>query len=364
MDCPHCGRAIAEDSRLCPACGADLVSSPVPRPRRRLGPRLKNAAAGYVFLLPNILGFLTFTLGPVVAAFLLSFTQWDAVSDWRLARPVGLQNYQHFLGFQQTPQGVRPNDPEFWQYLGNTVFLMSGIPLGMVLSLLLALLLDQRLRGVVVFRTVYFLPSICAAVALAMLWKWVYAPEFGLANEFLRKLHVVTDGPGGLLNAPLEALGLKQPGDPLKWLLDPSVAKPALILVWLWAGIGGYNCILYLAGLQNIPRELYEAAEMDGAGWWPKLRFITWPQLAPTTFFILTMSIIGGLQGGFAHIHIMTGGGPAGATTNVLYYIYNHAFQWFKMGQAAALAMILFAIIFVLTLINWKYGRSSAAELQ
>ncbi len=335
-----------------------------PRPRRPFGVRLQAALSGYVFLVPNILGFLTFTLGPVAGAFLLSFTQWDAVSSWREAGFVGLRNYGQFVGFERTAEGWRANDPEFWQYLYNTVFLMSGIPISMVLSLAAALLLDQKLRGIVAFRTIYFLPSICAAVAIAMLWKWVYGPEFGLANELLRNTHVVTDAPGGLLNGPLEASGLKGPGEPLKWLLDPPLAKPALIMVWLWAGIGGYNCILYLAGLQNIPRELYEAAEIDGAGWWHKLRHITWPMLAPTTFFILTISIIAGFQGGFAHIHIMTGGGPAGATTNLLYYIYNHAFQWFKMGEAASLAMILFVIIFVLTLVNWKYGRAAAVELQ
>jgi multiple sugar transport system permease protein len=190
-----------------------------------------------------------------------------------------------------------------------------------------------------------------------MLWRWLYNPDFGLVNDFLRALHLVTPGPGGVLNPLLEAAGAKQPGESIKWIADPAWAKPALILMGLWVGIGGQNCILYLAGLQGIPGELYEAAEMDGAGWWQKLRYITWPMLAPTTFFILIMSIIYGFQSGFVGIHILTRGGPAGATTNVLYYIYNHAFEWFKMGRASALAMILFAVVFTFTLINWKFGK-------
>jgi multiple sugar transport system permease protein len=233
----------------------------------------------------------------------------------------------------------------------------------MILSLAAALLMNQKLRGIVAFRTAYFLPSICSAVAVAMLFQWLYNPKFGLLSDVLRALHLVTPGPGGLLNGPLEALNLKQPGEPLKWLTHTSLAKPSLILMGLWAAIGGQNCILYLAGLQGIPEELYEAADMDGANGWHKLRHITWPMLAPTTFFILVMSIIHGFQSGFVGIHMLTRGGPAGATTNLLYYIYNHAFEWFKMGRAAALSMILFVVVFGLTLVNWRFGRKGVEYL-
>lgn len=325
--------------------------------------RLLATLGAYAFIGPNLIGFLTFTLLPILAAMLLSFTDWDAVKplrSWHEVREiwVGVQHYRDILGFHQEPGGaLRPNDERFWQYAYNTLFLMLGIPFGIALSLLTALLLNQKLRGIVLFRTAYFIPSVCAAVAVAMLWRWLYNPKFGLINEVLRLLHLVTPGPGGLLNGPLQALGLKEAGEPLKWLAHPKLAKPSLILMGLWAEIGGQSCVIYLAGLQGIPDELYEAAEIDGASGWQKLRHITWPMLAPTTFFILVMSIIHGFQSGFVGIHILTRGGPAGATTNLLYYIYNHAFEWFKMGRAAALAMILFVIVFTITLINWKYGR-------
>ncbi len=288
------------------------------------------------FLLPNALGFLTFTLLPVLAAFLLSFTRWDAVESWQGIRWAGLDNYRDILGFMRGPEGLQASDEQFWQTMYNTVFLMLGIPLGMALSFFTALLMNQRLRGITLYRVIYFLPTVCSAVAVAMVWRWVYDADWGLLNQGLRVAGV--DSPPG-------------------WLIDPSWAKPALILMGLWMGIGGYNCVLYLAGLQNIPPEFYEAADMDGADWWHKVRHITWPMLAPTTFFIFVMSIIAGFQGYFVSIHILTRGGPAGSTTNLLYYIYQSAFDHQKMGYACALAMILFALIFVCTLLNWKYGK-------
>jgi len=367
--CPNCQQPLPQGARECRFCGGKLDLRPSAAPPQRPHARLLDALSGYAFLAPNLIGFLTFTLLPVLAAFLLSFTEWDAVRpvrSWHEARQlwVGGRHYADILGFHRDETGkVEPNDERFWKYCANTVFLMLGIPIGMALSLFAALLMNQKLRGIVLFRTAYFVPSICSAVAVAMLWRWLYNPEYGLANDGLRALHVVTASAGGLLNAPLEAVGLKAPGEPLKWLSEPGLAKPALILMALWAEIGGQNCILYLAGLQGIPDELYEAAEIDGAGWWQKLRYITWPMLAPTTFFILVMSIIHGFQSGFVGIHILTRGGPAGATTNLLYYIYNHAFEWFKMGRAAALAMILFAVVFGLTLINWRFGRRGVEYL-
>lgn len=367
--CPKCRQPVATSLRECPFCGAPIEVRPTTAPPRSLRSRVVEALGGYAFIAPNAIGFLTFTLLPVLAAFLLSFTEWDAVRPVHGYQEikqlwVGGRHYQDILGFRRDDQGhLQPNDERFWQYCYNTLFLMLGIPIGMVLSLLCALLMNQKLRGIVVFRTVYFIPSICSAVAVAMLWRWLYNPQFGLINDSLRALHLVTPSGGGLLNTPLEAAGLKAPGEPLKWLTDPGLAKPALIIMGLWAAIGGQNCILYLAGLQGIPDELYEEAEIDGASWWHKLRYVTWPMLAPTTFFIFVMSIIYGFQAGFVAIHMLTRGGPAGATTNLLYYIYNHAFEWFKMGRASALAMILFAVVFILTLINWKFGRRGVEYL-
>jgi len=304
---------------------ASTTDRPRARRRRHLG--------SYLFLAPNFLGFLAFTLLPVGAAFILSFTEWGLLGH---PRYVGLANFSKLLGFHRQGGALTANDPYFWKYLGNTVFLMLGIPLSIAGSLFSALLLNQRLRGVVLFRTLFFLPSICSAVAVTLLWKWIFQEDYGLLNTWLRGVGVA---------------------DPPRWLVSTAWAKPAFIIMGLWTAVGGYNMILYLAGLQNIPAELYEAAAMDGANWWQRLRHVTWPLLAPTTFFITTMSIIAGFQGGFVAAYMMTGGGPAGATTTIMLYIYQNAFQWFQMGYAAAIACILFALIFGFTLLNWRLSQ-------
>jgi len=295
--------------------------------------RLWQHAGAYAFLLPNLAGFLVFTLLPVLVVGVLAFTRWGVLDSpqW-----VGLRNFRLLLGFHA--EGGRPvaSDPFFWKYLWNTVFLMSGLPLAVAGSLLLALLLNQRLRGVVAYRTIFFLPAICSPVAVALLWKWIYAPDFGVLNWTLTRL--------GLAHPP-------------NWLQTTEWAKPAFILMGLWIAVGGYNCVLYLAGLQGIPGELYEAADMDGASGWQKLRHITWPLLSPTTFFIVVMGVIAGFQGGFTAAFMMTDGGPAGATTTIMYYIYRLAFQWFEMGYAAAVALVLFVLVFGFTLVNWHLGK-------
>ncbi len=307
--------------------------------------KLKDAARGYAFLAPNILGFLVFTFLPILAAFGLSLVKWDVISgfDFSKMQFVGLGNFAKLLGFHVVNGAVKPNDAKFWYYLYNTGFLMLGIPVSMGLSLAAALLMHQRLKGIAFFRTIYFLPTISSIVAIALLWKWIYSPDYGLINALLTYgIHI---GP----------LHLHIPNPP-KWLADRQWAKPALMLMWLWRDVGGYNCILYLAGLQQIPEELYEAADLDGAGSWAKFRNITFPMLSATTFFILTMSLIGGFQGGFTEAYLMTEGGPAGATTTVMYYIFSNGFEWFKMGYAAALSVVLFAVVFVATLFNWRFG--------
>jgi len=295
--------------------------------------RLLEHAGAYAFLLPNLLGFLTFTLLPVLAVGLLAFTRWGVIDrpQW-----VGLRNFGQLLGFHAEGGRLLANDGRFWQYLWNTVYLMSGLPLAVVGSLLLALLLNQRLRGVVGYRTIFFLPAVCSPVAVTLLWKWIYEPDFGV------------------LNWGLTLLGVAHPPN---WLQSTEWAKPAFILMGLWAAVGGYNCVLYLAGLQGIPQELYEAADIDGASGWQKLRHITWPLLSPTTFFIVVMGVIAGFQGGFTAAFMMTDGGPVGATTTVMYYIYRRAFQWFEMGYAAAIAVVLFALVFGFTLVNWRIGK-------
>jgi multiple sugar transport system permease protein len=177
-------------------------------------------------------------------------------------------------------------------------------------------------------------------VAVAILWLWIFNPEYGMLNNIIYW--------GGKL------LGFNLQG-PL-WLNSPGWAKPALMLMNFWIAIGGMNMILYLAALQGIPRDLYEAADIDGANGWQKFWAITWPQISPTTFFIFIMSIITGFQGGFMQAYIMTAGGPGGATTTIEYYIFNNLYTWQNVGYAAAIAWFLFVIIFIVSLVNWRYG--------
>lgn len=323
--------------------------SAIPHPDDKRAPRPVSSHAGrsrrrdilgaYAFLLPNILGFLVLTAVPVIAALALSFCRWRAIESWEGIHWYGLGNYAEILGFHRDAAtgATVANDSHFWYFMYNTAFLMLGVPIGMALSFFTALVMNERVRGMVAFRTIYFIPTVCSSAAVAVLWKWLYNAEDGLLNQLLRMSGV--NGPN--------------------WLGDPLWAKPALIILGLWVGVGGYNCILYLAGLQNVPQELYEAADIDGASWWGKLRYVTWPLLAPTTFFILVTSIIAGFQGHFTHIHILTRGGPADSTTTLLYYIYQHAFVWHNMGYACALAMILFALIMAFTIVNWRHGGRS-----
>ncbi len=286
----------------------------------------KETLAAYGFLLPNLSGFLIFTSLPVLASLALSFTTWDALS-WP-PRFVWFKNFT-----------VLFQDSFFWKYCWNTVYLMISIPIGMAGSLILALALNQKLKGIVFFRTVYFLPTICSGVAIFMLWKLIYNPDFGFLNTMIAKF-------GELLG-----LSLKGP----HWLHDEKWSKPALIIMGTWQTVGGYNMILYLAALQGVPRDLYDAAEVDGANGWQKFWAVTWPQISPTTFFIAIMSIIGGFQAGFDPAFVMTGGGPNGSTTTIIYYLYNNAFQWQNMGYAAAIAWVLFVIVFVFTVAQWRF---------
>lgn len=281
--------------------------------------------------MPNFIGFLLFTSLPVLASLILAFTRWDLLTPPEF---VGLANFRTLLGFHVADGGLQANDPRFWYYCFNTVYLMMGIPVGMALSLLLALALNQKLRGIVVFRTIYFMPTLSAGVALYILWRWIYDGDFGLLNMLLAKVGI--DGPN--------------------YLYSVAWAKPALIFMGLWVGAGGFNMILYLAGLQGINPELYEAAAIDGASSWQKFRHITWPMLSPTTFFIFIMSVISGFQAGFDQAFIMTKGGPFESTMTISYYIYKLAFAWNHMGMAAAVSWVLFMVILLVTLFNWRQG--------
>lgn len=285
----------------------------------------KESIAGYGFLIPNFMGFLLFTSIPVLASLILAFYSWDLLTPPAF---VGIKNFAALM-----------QDKHFWYYCYNTLFLMIGIPLGMAGSLIVALAMNQKLKGIVFFRTTFFLPSVCVPIAIFMLWRIIYNSDFGLFNTIIDRF-------GQLIHVPLHGP---------QWLTDEKWAKPALVIMGLWQQVGGPNMILYLAALQGVPRDLYEAADIDGASNWQKFWSVTWPMISPTTFFILIMSIIGGFQSGFDAAYVMTGGGPSGSTTTIMYYIYNNGFQWFKMGYAASIAWFLFIIIFVVTFVKWRF---------
>ncbi|MCW5941191.1 MAG: sugar ABC transporter permease [Fimbriimonadaceae bacterium] len=300
------------------------------------------------FLAPNLLGFGLFTAGPVLFSFAASLTNWNLQRTSPL-RFVGLDNYRNALA----------SDP-FWFYLGNTVYLMLGLPLAIAASLWFAVLLNRPLRFSGGWRALLYLPSFTSGVAVMVLWKALLNPDFGAINVALRSVAAglgVTqfESPRWLLSTKnLLALSLERLGhDPGQWGLG---ARDALILMGLWAAIGGGNMLLYLAALTNVPTELTEAAQLDGASSWRCFRSVTWPFLAPTTFFIVVMSVIGGLQGGFEQARVMTTGGPASTTTTLSYHIYTEAFERFRIGYASAVSWILFAVVFGATLLNWKFG--------
>jgi multiple sugar transport system permease protein len=467
-----------------------------------VGSSKKRLLIALAFLLPNLLGFVVFTAGPVVFSLGMSFTDWaltkhNAFSN-QSVKWIGIQNYERLL--------VGDESRFFWNYFANTAFLMLGIPVGIALSLLLAVMIHAgptpqsgkgKLRGVLVgvvltavtaggvwmmttagpapapgggaavmstasgltdltqwdvdrmhsnaavlaavtlgtvvtlglglgtvfFRTIYYLPSLLAGVAMFLLWKTLYRPRGGLINaglapvlgsieafvkstpawmftvmgwaiivaagalavwmlvEGIDKLRHRDIGVGAMLGRIAMAavlalvgwglgrvvLGLPERAvteggfKPPDWLIDPAWAKTALIVMGTWCGVGGGNMLLYLAGLSNVPPELNEAASIDGATGWQRFKHVTWPQLAPTTFFIVIMSTIGGLQGGFEQAMVMTGG--KAETTVLTYYLYNVAFtDQFQLGLASAIAWVMFAMIFAMTAVNFRYGSRLTNE--
>lgn len=273
-----------------------------------------------VFLTPNFMGFLVFTLFAVLASFGLSFTSWDLLGP---VRWTGLANYRELLG-----------DETFVKVFWNTLkFTLTSVPVGVTISLLLAVALDQKIPGVKVCRAAYFLPVISSSVAVAIVWQWVYNPEFGILNYIL-----------GLF-------GIKGPA----WLTNTRWAMPAVIIASIWKDLG-FNMMLFLAGLQGIPDTYYEASEIDGANWWARFRHITIPLLSPTTFFVMVTSVISSFQV-FDLIFVMTGGGPARSTSVLVHYLYQNAFQYFRMGYASAIAYVLFFLVLIITFIQLAYSR-------
>ena len=310
------------------------------------------------FLLPNFIGFVAFTAGPVLFSLLMSFTNWNLQHTIPL-KFNGVSNYIELL-----------SSANFWLFFINTIYLMLGIPVAIAGSLFLALLLTQNLRGIVLFRTMFYLPTITSGIALMILWKALLNPQFGPIN-FAIEWFLRTFGINKLLTMLFDIMI-----SPPQWLLSTHNllgidieqlrfnaqqwgigARDAFIMMGVWIAIGGNNMLLYIAALSNVPRDLQEAASIDGAGKWATFWNVTWPQLAPTTFFIVVISFIGGLQGGFDQARVMTQGGPAGTTTTITYHIYQKGFEEFKIGYASAISWFLFILIFVITLINWRFGN-------
>lgn len=279
----------------------------------------REAWEALAYLSPWVLGFLLFTGGPILASLALSFTRWDVISP---AQYVGLANYRYLL-----------KDPLIAKSLANTVFYVAlYLPLSIVIALGLAMLLNQKVRGVGLFRTLFYLPTLTQGVATYTLWSVIYEPETGLVNRFLR--HFVAHPP--------------------EWLIDPRWAKVALVIMALWS-VGG-TMLIFLAGLQGIPASLYEAADLDGAGPWGRFRNVTLPMLSPTIFFNMVMLTISSFQV-FAASFVLTSGGPSNSTLFYVYYLFNRAFVYFNMGYASAMAWLLFALILALTVLQLRLSK-------
>ena len=282
----------------------------------------KQDITAYLFLLPSLIIFIAFTFFPAIYSMVVSLFRWNMPSEPVF---VGFENYTYL--FTDPIEG-----PLFWKSLLNTFYFALGVPINLVISLLIAILLNRRLAGVGIFRTTFFLPTITSVVAVSVVWLWLFHPaEYGLFNSWLIAL--------GL---PIQ-----------RWLRDPVLAMPCLIGMGIWSGMG-YNIIIFLAGLQAIPQTYYEAAKIDGAGPIALFRFITWPLLGPTLFYVLTVGMINSLKA-FTEIDVMTQGGPLGSTTTLAYLLYQNAFQFFQMGKASAIAVLLFIMLLLLTWIQFRF---------
>jgi multiple sugar transport system permease protein len=291
-----------------------------PGVRSRAGLSRREARFGYLFISPWIVGFLAFQAGPILASLGLSLTEWT------LLRPpvfAGLANYQRLAV-----------DPLFFKAMRVTLtYTVASVPLGILFSLILALLLNQKVRGISIFRALFYLPSVVAGVGVAVLWGWMFNPSFGVINYLLSLANI--PGPD--------------------WLASPQWALPSFIILSLW-GIGG-SVVIFLAALQGVPLALYEAAALDGAGSWARFRHVTVPMISPIILFNTVLGVIGSFQT-FTYAYVLTGGGPNYATLFYVLYLYQNAFRWFEMGYASALAWVLFLVIIGCTLVILRLSRS------
>jgi multiple sugar transport system permease protein len=296
----------------------------------------REALYGYLFISPWLIGFLIFTIGPMLASLYFSFTDYNIVNppSW-----VGLANYAKI--FSGIPDAIRTHSPEalgdplFWKSLQVTLYYaMMALPLGLIVSFFLAILLNQKIPGVNLWRTIYFLPSVIAGVAVTILWVRIFNPRVGILNPILEKFGI--SGPG--------------------WLSSPNWAVPALVIMSLW-GIGG-GMIIYLAGLQGVPTDLYDASKVDGANLFQRFRYVTFPMMTPVIFYELVLSLIATFQY-FTEAYVASGGsgGPARSTLFYNLYLYQNAFKYFDMGYASTMAWLLFVVVLVLTLLVFRSSQ-------
>lgn len=296
-----------------------MAVAALPSRRARSSRRRRQTLTAYAFLLPSLIIFLVFRLGPAAASLLLGFFEWSVVDDPRF---IGLDNYQRLVA-----------DDIFWKALRNTaLFVVLTVPTDVVLALILAVLLNQRLPGMVVFRLAYFVPVVTATAVVAVVWRWLYQPQ-------------------GMVNGALGVFGM----DPIVWLSDPDWALPAIAVMAVWKHVG-FNMLILLAGLQAIPSDFEEAARVDGAGPVSIFFGVTLPLLRPVIVLVTILTTIGSFQV-FDAAYVMTNGGPFHATTTLVYYIYQSAFDRYQMGYAATVAFALFLIILAISILQRRFLR-------
>lgn len=315
------------------------LSPPTPGLRESLWSRLRglwrrfwsrsNERIGYLFILPSLIHLVLFLVIPLVFSFFLSFRDWDRPA-FTNAPYIGLENYEFLLG-----------DRRFINSLGNSAYYtLLSVPLGMAVSLAIAVVMNQKLRGIYFFRMLFFMPVVSSWVAVAVVWRTLLDPNAGIVNYVL------------------QSLGLPS----FNWLNDPSTAMIAIVIIAIWKS-AGFNMVIWLAGLQAIPQELYEAASIDGANRWQSFRFLTLPLLAPTSLFLAITGVIGSFQV-FSPVYVLTRGGPLDSTNVAVFHIYRRAFEEFDFGYAAAQSWVLFAIIFAATVFQLWIRRRGGQEVQ
>lgn len=283
--------------------------------------RRSEQRAGMAFIAPMYIQFLVFF------AFFMAYSLYMSLTDWNI-----VQGTKNFIGLANFKSVL--TDPLFWKSLGNTLYLMIGIPIGMALAMLMALALNRQLPGKTIFRVIIYLPAVSSTVAIALLWRWIYNAEYGVLNMLIQQI-----------------FGVKGPN----WLGDADVVKISLIILGIWRGVGN-TMLLFLAGLQNIPKEYYEVMDVSGGNAWHKLRYVTIPMMSPTYFYVIITGVIGGLQA-FGDQFIITGLGPEHSAMTVVYYLWEKGFGEYNMGTASAVAWILSIFIFIITLIQFKTSK-------